>query len=73
MVIGWEIEAESRQVDDDSRFVKEVSTGRAWGRCECGHCVEGPNGRPLLSAEVVELLGGHIAADHPDWPDEARL
>ncbi|MFD0885981.1 hypothetical protein ACFQ08_15655 [Streptosporangium algeriense] len=73
MVIGWEIEAESKRIDDGDCFVREIPTGRVRGRCGCGHRVEGPDGEALPSVEVYERLGGHIATDHPDWPDEARL
>jgi len=67
---GWQITSQSVEVPTETRFVQEEPTGRGWGRCGCGHAVEGPDHAPILLDQVVEKLQRHIATDHPEWPEE---
>jgi hypothetical protein len=64
---AWEIESESRQLDDGP-FIVEAPTGSGWGRCGCGHRVEGPHCIAVPLDDVTEHLREHVVTDHPTGP-----
>jgi hypothetical protein len=60
---AWEIESESRQLDDGP-FIVEAPTGSGWGRCGCGHRVEGTHCIAVPLDDVTEHLREHVVTDH---------